>query len=157
MYYDKNKVQNFGSVTVSGTTEVVKEVDEVQYLRRIYGIVTTATTVGSSTVTLALRDTDDTPTANIGSFVVPSGLAIGAVVYADVGARQTGPTTATDGSTVFDGGDGEIKAVPGQEWVLTPTANGGAGAVNFYLEYVPGGVEIFNAGHTPVKLTYTPA
>ena len=156
MYYDKTRIDNIGTLTVSGTTELVWAPGQAVKVKRVIMHTSTAVTVADATVSVKVRDLDGTPTATKGSFVVPfTGSAIDDTLFADIAANQTGPTTAADGSTVYAGGAGEIAVGQGEEFVLVSDGGSTAGAVTVYVEYVPEGFNGVDGVGT--KLAYTTA
>lgn len=155
MYYDKARTDSMGTLTVSGTTALTWAPGQVADVKRIVFVTTTALTVADSVITVAVRDVDDGNSTTIGTFtMVQSGSATDDVSYANIGNQGTGPTTASDGSTVYEGGDGVVEVLPGQELVLTSDGGSTAGAVEAYVEYIPGG---FNeeADYVTAQMTFT--
>ena len=129
------------------TTPVVFQPGRPINVRRIVGVITEAS-AGSSVVTVAVRNVDDTSSTTIGTFTVPASLALNTVFKVDVAAAysalQTGdgggisqPATVTMGRVVGRQTSlpGEVKVNPGQEISFTSDVGGSAGMANLYIEY----------------------
>lgn len=138
MFYDKDLVQLVGSLTDAGT--LVFAPGEAIKIKRIIHVTTTAYTVANDTVTLAVRNVDDTSSVNIMSYVIPfSGSALNKVMFANVREPSLTSTTGSDGSIVFTGGSGHLNLNPGQELLITDGGQQTAGNSAVYIEYIPSG------------------
>lgn len=135
----------------NGTTPAVWASGKPAHVRRaVYAVITASD--AAQTVTVALRNKDDSSSVTLGSFVIASGTAVNTVVYADIGARQE-QTTLADGTIRYESGNGEIKVMPYQELVFTSDGGGTTGTGDLYVEYSEGGQEIYDAAYVEAVWT----
>lgn len=121
---------------------------------------------GAETITIAVRNVDDTGSTTIGTFAIPNGAALNAVYKVDIaGVKSSAVTPSGEHSQPADvtlgrvdgyytNLPGVIEVNPGQEISLTSTGGTATtGQANVYLEYVEQGnnPERFD----PTALTFT--
>lgn len=121
---------------------------------------------GAETITVAVRNVDDTSSTTIGTFAIPSGAALNAVYKAELalvntavtGSDASQPAEVTTGRVlgIQTNQPGVIEVNPGQE--ISVTSTGGTattGQANVYFEYVAMGnnPDRFD----PTALTFTHA
>lgn len=149
MFWREYDIRDLGSVDISGanaTTAV--EVGEKWSIKRIIGVVTVATTgAAASVITMAIRDADGNGSADVGTFTVPSGVAVNTVFYVDPAKPDTDGTAAVDGTTLYTDDPDMPVVLPGEEFLLTSNGGGDAGTVRFFVQYQRGG---FVPGSHPV-------
>lgn len=117
-------------------------------VKRAVGVITEAS-AGSSVVTVAVRNIDDTGSTTIGTFTVPAGLALNsvfavelagvdpdAVIEASGGISQPAEVTTGRVNGYQSNQPGVIEVNPGQEISFTSDGGGTAGIANLYIEYV---------------------
>lgn len=155
-YFVQERVDPVGALTLTGTTAVAFAPGgpiDVQWL----DFVATTAVTAASTVTVAVRNVDDTSSVTIGTITIPT-LALNEVARVGIVKPATAGSTAIDGSLVFKGYNpgGAVQVNPGQELALIPVANGAAGVVQAYVKYYKQG---FNGERVDdVKVaTFTPA
>ena len=157
MFYDKNRVDYVDNLDYAESAEINWEVGQTVYVKRII-LVGVELGNGAEEITVEVGDADGGGTATeIGTFTIPDAMAVDEVHFANIAERQTGPTTSSiDGSTVYTGGDGLVKVIPGQELRISSTGGTATtGQADVYVEYIPGG---FNEeDFTGQELTFTPS
>lgn len=132
-YFLHDQFIDIGSLTDGGT--LVWQSPQVVDVKRIILITTTAYTVANDTVTISVRDNDDSPTETKGSFPMAfTGSAIGDVTKVDL-IGLTAQTTGIDGSLVNFAADGFIEVGPGQELVIVSAGTQTAGAAFVWIEF----------------------
>jgi hypothetical protein len=155
-YFTTEQVQSIGTVTLTGTTAVPLAVGRPIDVQELIFVVTTATTAASS-IAVSVANIDGTNSVAVGTVVIPTGMALNAVVAVGIVQPKTTATTAIDGSKTFSGYNpgGPVKVNPGQKLVLTPAANGAAGVVTAYARYYEQGLS--GDRYQPTAATFTAA
>jgi hypothetical protein len=155
-YMTKDQFLDIGSLTDGGT--LVYNAPVPIHIKRIVLRTTTAYTVADDTVTVIVRDNDDTPTATKGSFVMAfTSSAIGDVTEVVLDSANPAATVAADGSLYSKPGPGFIELLPGQEFVLTDGGTQTAGASQVYIEFVKQGFGQSDSTNPYKSAQYTPA
>lgn len=137
-YATKEAIKQVGTAALdaSGANTVTAIFGRKARLKRLILVTTVAQTVANATITVAVRDHDDSPSTTIGSFVLPfSGSAIGDKKYVDLVTTDTdGSTSSIDGSLVYEAGD-PVEVEPTEELALTSDGGGDAGSYLVFVEY----------------------
>lgn len=132
---------------------------------RIIGVITEAST-GTSVVTVAVRNVDDTSSTTIGTFTVPAGLALNSVFSIDIAGVKTAAVVPTgEASQVAQvttgrvlgyqtNQPGVIEVNPGQEMSFTSDAGGSAGMANLFVQYSRQGSNPLRFNPTVIAFTY---
>lgn len=138
-YWTKERIDDVGALTDAGTL-VWAPGAPVDVFRLIL-VTTTAYTVANDTVTVSVRNVDDSSSVTKGTFVIPfTGSALNKVMHVVVDKSDAaGVVSAIDGSLVFTAGEGVIEVNPGQELVIVDGGQQTAGASRLYVEYVQQG------------------
>lgn len=147
------------------TTPVVFQPGKPAAVKRVVGVITEAS-AGTSVVTVAVRNVDDTGSTTIGTITIPASLALNAVFKIELAGVKTTAVTPTgehsQSSLVTMGRvdgyqtnlPGEIEVAVGQELSFTSDAGGSAGMANWYVEYREDG-NTFPAGVTDIAISYS--
>ena len=131
-YFVQTKWIDVGALTDAGT--LVYAPGAPEDILDIVLVTTVAYTVANDTVTLAVRNVDDTSSVTKGSFVVPFvGSALNKVLYIPM-RNIILSSVGVDGSTVFSGAEGAIKVNPGQELLITDGGQQTVGASRCYIK-----------------------
>lgn len=136
-------------------------------VKRVVGVITEAS-AGTSVVTVAVRNVDDTGSTTIGTFSVPASLALNSVFVVEIAGVDPDPVVVT--GEVSQPADvttgrvlgyqtnlpGVIEVNVGQEISFTSDGGGTAGIANLYVEYVEMGNNPDRNGN-PTSLVFTRA
>ena len=157
MFYDKNRVDYVGNLDFAEAVTLTWPVGQQVLVKRII-LVGVELGNGAEIITVAVRDADGAGgSTTIGTFTIPNAAAVDEVRFVNLADRDTGPTTAADGSTTYDGGEGDVPVEPGQEMSFTSTgATATTGQADVYVEYVPQGNNE-EADYLDAVLAFTPA
>lgn len=137
-YMTKDDIANAGSLDASGANTLAWAPGRPVDVDRIVLVTTVAHTVADATITVGVRNVDDTSSVSKGTFVIPfTGSALNKVFSIPLVKPKTTSTTGADGSIVFKGYSpgGFIRVDPGQELFLTSDGGGDAGTYQVYIEY----------------------
>jgi hypothetical protein len=152
----KDQFLDIGALTDNGT--LVYNAPVPIDIKRIILRTTTAYTVADDTVTVIVRDNDDTPTATKGTFVMAfTGSTIGDITEVVLDSSNPVATVAADGSLYSAPGPGLLRLEPGQELVLTDGGTQTAGASQVYIEFVKQGFGASSDTNPLKAAAYTPA
>lgn len=134
MFIDKTKFEHLGTLTNTGSSDLVFHFPQRFQGKRIVLVATTASTV-QGTVTVKKNGT------SVGTFKNPAATAAHKVVYADIGNDGGGNSVSTiDGSTLNSGGETFIQFNPGDYLTLTPANTANTGVYEAYVEGIPEGL-----------------
>lgn len=134
-YFTTRRVVNIGAATLTGTTAVAFSAGIPIDVQNFTFVASTAVSV-ASTVTVAVRNVDDSSSVTIGTITIPI-LALNEVARVGIVQPKETVTVGVDGSKIYKGYNpgGPLQVNPGQELVLTPVANGGTGVVVAYADF----------------------
>ena len=148
VYTYEDRVSFVGLLDVDGTTPVTFAPGRPINIRRVILVVATETLQAVSTVTVAVRNVDDTSSVTKGTFITPASGALNTVFKVDVANVKTAatiydswgisqPATVTTGRVngVQANTPGEIQVNPGQEISFTADGVPTQGMLNLYIEY----------------------
>lgn len=156
-YMTKDDIANLGTLDASGANSIVFAPGRPVDVDRIILVTTVAHTVADATITVGVRNVDDTSSVTKGSFVIPfTGSALNKVLAIELVKPKTTATTAADGSIYYAGYNpgGFIRVDPGQELFLTSDGGGNAGTYQVYIEYKDQGFSGADVA-AAVKLAFT--
>lgn len=167
-YWDKReRFENVGTLTVSGSTALVKPFGRIVDVKRLILLTTTAQTVADDTVTVAVRKLDNTSSTTAGTFVATfTGSALNQVRFVDFGLPSDDPEADTvqdqlirSASVVYSAPQPRLlRLYPDEELVITPAAGATAGAYDVWVQFQDLGFNPKdNPDYTPVELTFTAA
>lgn len=150
----------------AGTTPAVYAPGKPIDVKRIVLVMTTAQATSAATVTVAVRNVDDSSSTTIGTFVTPAVMALNAVFKVDIAGVDADAVTPTgEHSQVadvtlgrvdgyFTNLPGVIEVNPGQEISLTSDGGGDTGVANAYFEYSEQGNNPERFEPTAITFTY---
>lgn len=152
----RDKITEVGvSLDASGAnTAIVMAPGRRAYVRRLILVTSIAQTSALATLTVGVRNVDDTTSTTYGTFTVPlTGSALNDVAICDLATGPTTYTTAVDSSSTLAGG-AMIRVKPGQEMFVTSDGGGNAGTYIIYAEYYD---DAFVTADFTRRQTFTPA
>jgi hypothetical protein len=133
-YWGKYDCEDVGSLTISGANTVVWAPGVPVDVKRLVFVVTTATTVATSLLTVGKRNVDDTSSVVHDTYTFPIA-AINGVYEALLGEPDTAAATGLDGSEVHTAAPLLLEIEPGEELFITSDGGATAGVVECYVQY----------------------
>lgn len=134
MFVDKTKFEKIGSLTNTGSTDLVFVFPQRAHVKRVVLIATTPASA-QGTITVKKNGT------SIGTFKNAASVAAKGVNYADVGNAGNGGVAQSDGSTLNTGGETYVDFATGDYLTLTPANTASSGVYDVFIEYIPEGLD----------------
>lgn len=145
----------------AGVETVVYAPGKPIHVKRIVLVMTAAQATAAATVTVGVRNVDDSSSTTAGTFATPAVMAVNDAFYVELGKSDADGETAEvvsqdipGASTVlFTSEPGILEVNPGQEMFFTSDGGGDTGAANVYIEYSEQGQDIY----AMTEIVFTPA